>query len=202
MTWVAPRTWVAGEVVTAAYMNSNVRDNTIDLDTRATAATAAVATLNAGAWVKIAEDLTETTINSLGYTTLKTLTPSPAATPATSEILILIPFRKTAGAAASASILVTVTTSGGTGSGGLSPVTDAVNLAGSGLMIIRFPPRYTNYVNSGMMSSVFTGSTQVTGQTTAAQRASGTLTNVIIQGLVGSASISLGIQGVKVYAIP
>lgn len=28
MAWTTPRTWVAGEVVTAAYMNANVRDNT------------------------------------------------------------------------------------------------------------------------------------------------------------------------------
>ena len=27
MAWTAPRTWVAGEVVTAAYMNTHVRDN-------------------------------------------------------------------------------------------------------------------------------------------------------------------------------
>jgi hypothetical protein len=32
--WTAPRTWVAGEVVTAALMNTHVRDNLIDLDSR------------------------------------------------------------------------------------------------------------------------------------------------------------------------
>jgi hypothetical protein len=30
MAWVAPRTWVTGEIVTAAYLNSNVRDNTLE----------------------------------------------------------------------------------------------------------------------------------------------------------------------------
>lgn len=31
MAWTAPRTWVAGETVTAAIMNTHVRDNLLDL---------------------------------------------------------------------------------------------------------------------------------------------------------------------------
>lgn len=34
MAWTTPRTWVAGEVVTASIMNTHVRDNLSDLDTR------------------------------------------------------------------------------------------------------------------------------------------------------------------------
>ena len=34
MAWTAPRTWVTGEIVTAAIMNSHVRDNQTDLDRR------------------------------------------------------------------------------------------------------------------------------------------------------------------------
>lgn len=34
MAWTAPRTWVTGEIVTAAMLNVHVRDNTIDLDRR------------------------------------------------------------------------------------------------------------------------------------------------------------------------
>lgn len=34
MTWVAPRTWVASEVVTAAIMNQHVRDNLLALQDR------------------------------------------------------------------------------------------------------------------------------------------------------------------------
>lgn len=30
MAWTAPRTWVTGEIVTAAYLNSNVRDNLLE----------------------------------------------------------------------------------------------------------------------------------------------------------------------------
>jgi hypothetical protein len=33
MAWTAPRTWVAGEIVTAAYMNTHVRDNLLTLST-------------------------------------------------------------------------------------------------------------------------------------------------------------------------
>jgi hypothetical protein len=32
--WTTPRTWVAGEIVTAAQMNLHVRDNLVDLDLR------------------------------------------------------------------------------------------------------------------------------------------------------------------------
>ncbi len=34
MPWTTPRTWVAGEVVTAAIMNTHVRDNLSDLHSR------------------------------------------------------------------------------------------------------------------------------------------------------------------------
>jgi hypothetical protein len=34
MAWTTPRTWVAGEVVTASQMNTHVRDNLADLDAR------------------------------------------------------------------------------------------------------------------------------------------------------------------------
>lgn len=32
--WTTPRTWVAGEIVTASMMNVHVRDNLVDLDSR------------------------------------------------------------------------------------------------------------------------------------------------------------------------
>jgi len=33
MAWTAPRTWVAGEVLTAALLNTHLRDNLLTLDT-------------------------------------------------------------------------------------------------------------------------------------------------------------------------
>jgi hypothetical protein len=44
MAWTAPRTWVTGEVVTAALLNTHVRDNQIDLDRRTAPVGAVVAT--------------------------------------------------------------------------------------------------------------------------------------------------------------
>lgn len=34
MSWTSPRTWVAGETLTAALLNTHVRDNEIDIDSR------------------------------------------------------------------------------------------------------------------------------------------------------------------------
>ena len=39
MAWTAPRTWVTGEIVTAALMNTHLRDNMLDIDSRLNADT-------------------------------------------------------------------------------------------------------------------------------------------------------------------
>jgi hypothetical protein len=44
MAWTAPRTWVTGEIVTAAHLNTHLRDNLIDLDRRTTPFFATIAT--------------------------------------------------------------------------------------------------------------------------------------------------------------
>lgn len=44
MSWTAPRTYVTGEILTAAIFNTDHRDNLLDLDRRATVANAIVAT--------------------------------------------------------------------------------------------------------------------------------------------------------------
>lgn len=44
MAWTAPSTWTVGQVLTAAAMNQQLRDNMIDLDRRTTATGATVAT--------------------------------------------------------------------------------------------------------------------------------------------------------------
>jgi hypothetical protein len=44
MAWTAPRSWITGEVVTAALLNAHVRDNLIDLDDRTSPVGAVVAT--------------------------------------------------------------------------------------------------------------------------------------------------------------
>lgn len=44
MAWTAPRTWTTGEVVTAALLNTHLRDNQIDLDRRTSPVGAVVST--------------------------------------------------------------------------------------------------------------------------------------------------------------
>jgi hypothetical protein len=44
MAWTSPRTWVTGEIVTAAQLNTHVRDNLIDLDRRTSPVFATVST--------------------------------------------------------------------------------------------------------------------------------------------------------------
>lgn len=46
MTWTTPKTFVSGDVLTAAEMNTYVRDNTSDLNTR-------MATFESGGWVPL-----------------------------------------------------------------------------------------------------------------------------------------------------
>ena len=66
MSWTAPRTWVTGEVVTAALLNTHVRDNLIDLDRRTSPNEA---TVNTGQ-----------TTSSLSYTDLATVGPAVTQT--------------------------------------------------------------------------------------------------------------------------
>ena len=65
MAWVVPRTWVTGEIVTAAMMNG-LRDALVDLDRRTSPVTAYVGTI---------ESTTSTT-----YTDLATIGPAVTAT--------------------------------------------------------------------------------------------------------------------------
>lgn len=44
MAWNSPKTWAFGEVLTSSDMNTYVRDNTIDLDTRVNNVAVSVAT--------------------------------------------------------------------------------------------------------------------------------------------------------------
>lgn len=75
MAWVAPRTWVTNEVVTAAMMNQDVRDNSTDLDSRTTTSGAEVTT-------------SETT-TSTAYTDLATSGPAVTVTTGTVAMVSL-----------------------------------------------------------------------------------------------------------------
>ena len=66
MAWTAPRTWVTGEVVTAALLNTHLRDNLVDLDRRTSPNEA---TVNSGQ-----------TTSSLSFTDLATVGPAVTQT--------------------------------------------------------------------------------------------------------------------------
>jgi hypothetical protein len=48
MTWTTPRTWVATETVTASLLNTHLRDNLSDLQTRLTGASSSFTLTSAG----------------------------------------------------------------------------------------------------------------------------------------------------------
>ena len=64
MAWTTPRSWVTGEVVTAALLNTHLRDNLVDLDRR---------TSPTDATVNTAQTTASTTFTDLA-------TPGPAVT--------------------------------------------------------------------------------------------------------------------------
>ena len=66
MAWTAPRTWVTGEIVTAAHLNVHLRDNTLDLDRRTSTIQGAVGAVES--------------TTSTSYTDLATVGPSVAVT--------------------------------------------------------------------------------------------------------------------------
>ncbi len=63
MAWTTPRTWVDAEVVTAAIMNTHVRDNLTDLDARVGSSTLYTPTLT-----EVVNTVTETTVFSATVT--------------------------------------------------------------------------------------------------------------------------------------
>ena len=75
MAYTSPRTWVTGELVTAAQMNAHVRDNVLDLDRRTEPSSASVAT-------------SETTA-STSFTDLATAGPAVTVTTGT-ECLVVV----------------------------------------------------------------------------------------------------------------
>ena len=77
MSWTAPRTWVTGEIVTAAIMNTHIRDNQVDLDRRTSPTEA---TVNTGQ-----------STSSTSYTDLATAGPAVTVTiGATGKALVAI----------------------------------------------------------------------------------------------------------------
>lgn len=68
MTWTSPRTWVAGETVTASILNTHVRDNLLDLAGTTAAWTAWSPTVDQGASTNISKTVTEARSKTSGKT--------------------------------------------------------------------------------------------------------------------------------------
>jgi hypothetical protein len=82
MAWTSPRTWVASEIVTAAVMNTHVRDNLTELRTDATALAAKETNVVQGSTATPSSTATDTTWVDSGLTV--TITPTAAA----SQVLV------------------------------------------------------------------------------------------------------------------
>lgn len=75
MAWTTPKTWTVGEIVTAAMLNTHVRDNFVDLDSRARPTSAMT-------------DVVEST-TSTSYVNLTTTGPSVTVVTGVSAIVIV-----------------------------------------------------------------------------------------------------------------
>lgn len=95
MAWTAPRTWVTSEIVTAAIMNSHVRDNLLETaPAKAAAAGGIIATSGANSVVNrliVTDEIqTSETTTSTSYTDLATAGPDLVTLSTGTTALILI----------------------------------------------------------------------------------------------------------------
>lgn len=119
MAWTAPRTWVPNETLTAALLNTHLRDNFNELDVAkitgygdyiVSTAANAVAARQYG-WDRI--DTSQST-TSTSYTNLATTGPSVTLTTGTKAIVFFASFIQTPAAAADALCCVSYAISGAT----------------------------------------------------------------------------------------
>lgn len=203
MAWMTPRTWVVGETLTAALLNTHLRDNLLDVDSRLDSLETDVDSLGTAPKL-IAENTTESTTNNTGsFATLVSI--GSLNIPATSGIMIKFSFRKTSGAAASAGILVQLNVSSA-GVWIIGTATDNANSLGNGYAVFDIPPFLDNdYDDAAIGSSSFVNDAGTETHANADQsspRSSAAVTTVLVQGVVSSSSITLGVQGVRVYEYP
>lgn len=192
--WTTPRTWVVGETVTAALFNTHIRDNSIDLDSRMDALDGAV--ILAG--TDTSEDSTTATVTEGALNSVTGL-----SIPATSGIRVVLPFRKSTGAAASVQSL-SIELNASDGSVNATTLSDAANSAGSGVAIIEFAPYDADY-GSVIGWSYFrnaAGTETNKNWSRTSPRDNATVSSVNAAGTVSSASITLYTQNMKVYELP
>jgi len=184
MSWTAPRTWAAGELVTAALMNTHVRDNELETaPAKATTEGGIFAATGANAiaervWVTDFVAATETTVSAT-YTDLTTPGPAVTVTTGTKAIVFIGGelYSTTGSTLATMSFAVsgatTVAASGSWAFGARMPAAGEIRVLGS---------RVTSFGMGGTNGALTAGSNTFTakyansgGTTWAATRAIGVL---------------------------
>lgn len=195
MSWTTPRTWVVGEVVTAALLNTHLRDNMIDVDSRLDALEASDTIILVG------EDTTERTTTSTSPASLSSVT--GLSIPVTSGIRVVLSFAKTSGAAAKPTFSIGMTSNASASSA--TDTTDSANSAGSGIVIVDFAPYGSGYDYAGGGHSYFKNAASTLTNAiwnVGNARPNAVIQEVTITGFVSSSSITLKTKDLKVYEIP
>lgn len=148
----------------------------------------------------VGSDTTERSTTSTSVVDLCTI--SGLSIPVDAPIEIHVPYRKTSGAAAFArlGLKINATT---VGNDSTAPaITSSSNQAEAGIAIIKISPRITNYSQAAL---TFTTNANTYGQKTLSDTAAvpiATITSIIIQASVSSASITFSVKDVRVYTFP
>lgn len=150
---------------------------------------------SAGAITFAGSDTTERTTTSTTTVDLSTITVT--SIPTTSGILIMIPWRHTAGAVAALNLGVTLNA---TAYMPAVPTAANANASQNGNVWIYIPPYNATYI-APFALAVNGGNDVVQTMYGSIARPNAAVTTVIIPGFVGSALITGGIQNVMIYAI-
>lgn len=193
MAWTTPRTWVVGETLTAALLNTHVRDNENDIDTRLDdlESAGAVRLLAAGG-----AEVSTTSTSAADMVTFGSL-----SVPLTSELIVTCTARKGSGAAASEAVYLVVNST----SLVQVIVTNANNEADFAYVQFRVPPYIASYtyLAYGYSQARSAGSTNTYANgVLLGARPNAVITSVKIQASVSSASISGFVGAARLYEAP
>ncbi len=230
ISWTAPKTYSVGEVLTAATMNTHVRDNLLQTapakaaaagDTFYATAANVIAPLgigtalqnyrtNAGAtapeWFTQSSAITLEGSNNTEATSASTsmadrLSVTGLSIAAARALLITVNWRKTSGAGANAVFEIKLNSTVITGS---IITTNSTDEAQSGIIVLYLGSRVTNYLRSGFLihTRLQAGVPAVTLATEPSIDApTATITDVVIRGQSGSGSVTHGLDELRVYSL-
>lgn len=181
----------SGDGFAAIFTHANTADRTYTLPD-------SNLTLGATGMTFAGATTTEGTTTSASLATLSTVTVSLAQTV---PFLVVGSWRKTGGAAASVSLSLMLNA---TSTGGGQVVSTATDRIESGQFQFYVGPRTTNYRRPSGFATNFFNVASDAPQVIAAdgtEAPTATITSVIIQGVSGSGSVTLGVADVSVYAL-